>query len=343
MSIRIRGPLVILTATSLLLAVGHARGGSIGLHLGTPGNSTAEAQAAGGRDASTRVANAALVKRGFTVNPDGRVGAMVELADPSAVEVYLHGPAASALSAGAQVPAQAAAQAVAAAQAQIAHLDQVQQEMVAVLTGPAIAADLIYRVRRVYNGIAIQVDPAALETIRALPGVKAVHPLVPKHLENFTSVPFIGAPQVWGGVGGGATGAGVKVGVIDTGIDYLHHDFGGSGAVPERRELRQRRTGRGPPRSWAATTSRATTTTRPASTGRRRPRQTPIRWTATATGVTSPARWRDTGRTRTGARSRVRGTPAPRSPRSMIGPGVGAAGAAVRAEDLRLQRVRRTW
>ena len=232
MSARTRGPVSILTAASLLLAVGHARGGLIGPRPGARGNPAVESRAPGGRDASARVANATLVKRGFTVNADGRVGAMVELADPSAVEVYLHGRAASAMSAGAQAPAQAVAQAVAAAQAQIAHLDQVQQDMAAVLTGPAIAADLIYRVGRVYNGIAIQVDPAALEQIRAVPGVKAVYPLVPKHLENFTSVPFIGAPQVWGGVGGGATGAGVKVGVIDTGIDYLHEDFGGSGVYP---------------------------------------------------------------------------------------------------------------
>jgi subtilisin family serine protease len=157
---------------------------------------------------------------------------MVELVDPPAVEVYLQSTGVSTMAVGTRASSPVTAQAVAAAQAHIAHLDQVQQDMAAVLTGPAIAADLIYRVQRVYNGIAVQVDGAALDRIRALPGVKAVHPLVPKHLDNFTSVPFIGAPQVWGGVGGGATGAGVRVGVIDTGIDYLHHDFGGSGIYP---------------------------------------------------------------------------------------------------------------
>jgi subtilisin family serine protease len=178
---------------------------------------------------SGRAANAALIKKGFTVYSDGRVGAMVELVDPPAVEVYLRSPGVSAMAVGTKASSLVAAQAAAAARAHIAHLDQVQKDMVDVLTGPGIAADLIYRVQRVYNGIAVQVDGAALNQIRALPGVKAVHPLVPKHLDNFTSVPFIGAPQVWGGVGGGATGAGVKVGVIDTGIDYIHFDFGGSG------------------------------------------------------------------------------------------------------------------
>jgi subtilisin family serine protease len=154
---------------------------------------------------------------------------MVELVDPSAVEVFLHTPGVSTMAVGDRASSAVAAQAASAAQAHIARLDQVQRGMVELLTGPEIAADLIYRVQRVYNGIAVQVDGASLDRIRALPGVKAVHPLVPKRMENFTSVPFIGAPQVWGGLGGGATGAGVKVGVIDSGIDYLHNDFGGSG------------------------------------------------------------------------------------------------------------------
>ncbi len=167
---------------------------------------------------------------GFSVRPDGRTAAMVELVDPPAVRVYLRSMQASAMATGAATGPQAATtQALAAARAQVAHLDQVQREIADVLTTSDIAADLIYRVQRVYNGIAVMVDVAKLDEIRTLPGVKAVHPLVPKHLANFTSVPFIGAPQVWNGSPAGATGAGVKVGVIDTGIDYLHADFGGSG------------------------------------------------------------------------------------------------------------------
>ncbi len=228
MSVRTRGPVLILVAVTALLAVEHARGAAGGFHLTRQRPSAGKTRAAGGPGSPGRAADAALVKRGFTVNADGRVGAMVELVEPSAVETYLHSRIATAAGTGAQASPAIAAQA-AAARAQIAHLDQVQRDMAGVLAGPGIAADLIYRVQRVYNGIAVRVDGAALDRIRALPGVKAVHPLVPKRLDNFTSVPFIGAPQVWGGVGGGATGAGVKVGVIDTGIDYLHHDFGGSG------------------------------------------------------------------------------------------------------------------
>jgi subtilisin family serine protease len=47
-----------------------------------------------------------------------------------------------------------------------------------------------------------------------------------------SSVPFIGAPNVWGGIAA-ADGTGVRIGIIDTGIDYTHADFGGSGLVSD--------------------------------------------------------------------------------------------------------------
>ena len=164
-----------------------------------------------------------LAAQGYAVHADGRVAVMVELSDPPAVEVYQSRMTASALAAG------VSAGATAVVQAHIARLQQAQQVVVDALAGPQFAASVLYRAQRVYNGVAAVVDADKLEALRALPGVKGVHPLIPKHTTNSTSVPFIGAPQVWAGAGHTATGTGVKVGLIDTGIDYLHADFGGSG------------------------------------------------------------------------------------------------------------------
>lgn len=119
-----------------------------------------------------------------------------------------------------------AGQANLAARAQLNLIEQAQQSLLAPLAG--LNAQVLYRVQRVYNGIAVRIDASRLPAVLALPGVKAIHPLVPKYRLNTGSVPLIGAPQVWQGPSG-KTGAGVKVAIIDTGVDYIHVDFGGSG------------------------------------------------------------------------------------------------------------------
>jgi subtilisin family serine protease len=156
----------------------------------------------------------------------GRVGVMIELTGEPTARTYARilssTPAVRAL--GADVTAQATV----AAQQQLAQVEAAQKSLLPALTGAEIGAEVIYRVQRVYNGIAVYVDPARVDAIRRLPGVKAVHPLVPDRMLLTTSVPWIGAPQVWQGIGN-VTGTGVSIGIIDSGIDYLHKDFGGSG------------------------------------------------------------------------------------------------------------------
>ena len=86
--------------------------------------------------------------------------------------------------------------------------------------------------------------------------------------DNVHGVPLIGAPAVWDGLNG-FHGEGVKVAVIDTGIDYTHADFGGPGTARptptrthrDRSRPTRRCSARTLRRSRAASTSSATTTT----------------------------------------------------------------------------------
>ncbi|MEV7602769.1 S8 family serine peptidase [Kitasatospora sp. NPDC089797] len=92
----------------------------------------------------------------------------------------------------------------------------------------APAARELYRTRTLLTGLAVSAPAEQLPALRALPGVRAVHPIVNKQRDNAYSVPLTGAPGVWEGAGGN-TGQGVRIGIIDSGIDYTHADFGGPG------------------------------------------------------------------------------------------------------------------
>ena len=87
------------------------------------------------------------------------------------------------------------------------------------------------RMQSAYNGMRVTIDASELPAIKELPGVKDVHELPNYDHSNVRGVPYIGAPGVWGGAvnGTGYTGEGIKVAVIDSGIDYTHADFGGPG------------------------------------------------------------------------------------------------------------------
>ena len=84
-----------------------------------------------------------------------------------------------------------------------------------------------------YNGIKVEAPRNEVAALASLPNVVAVHGIQLVHRDNATSVPFLGIPsEVWDPEDGlGFTGAGVKIAVIDTGIDYTHANFGGPGTV----------------------------------------------------------------------------------------------------------------
>ena len=84
-------------------------------------------------------------------------------------------------------------------------------------------------ITRLGNALKVHVRRNQVEEIAALPGVQKIFPvrLHPRALTH--SVPFIGGTAAWGTGGGRVDGRKMRIGIIDTGIDYTHADFGGSG------------------------------------------------------------------------------------------------------------------
>jgi subtilisin family serine protease len=86
---------------------------------------------------------------------------------------------------------------------------------------------VVAQLQTAYNGVQVQVREKDVAGLAELPGVVAVHKVRSFKPSNTNGVPFIGGPEAWGDYG--KTGKGVKIAIIDTGIDYTHKDFGGAG------------------------------------------------------------------------------------------------------------------
>ena len=80
-----------------------------------------------------------------------------------------------------------------------------------------------------YNGIKVRIARDKFDQLASLPGVVGVRPLFPVRPNNVQGIPLIGTPGVWQSLG--IHGEGVKIGIIDTGIDYTHANFGGPGTA----------------------------------------------------------------------------------------------------------------
>lgn len=80
------------------------------------------------------------------------------------------------------------------------------------------------------NGIKVSIPRNRIDTLRSIPGVVDVRMVGTYEPTNATSVPFIGAPAVWQ-LPPKYQGQGVRIAIIDTGIDYTHANFGGPGTV----------------------------------------------------------------------------------------------------------------
>jgi minor extracellular serine protease Vpr len=82
-----------------------------------------------------------------------------------------------------------------------------------------------------YNGFLIQATHRQLESIARTPGVRLIYRAPEWAPDLRDAVPFVGADRVYDTLGYG--GAGVRIAVIDTGIDYFHRSLGGAGRAAD--------------------------------------------------------------------------------------------------------------
>jgi hypothetical protein len=138
------------------------------------------------------------------VGANGHVAVMIELATPAVI-------------AAPNIPSSLSPrQQVAAAQAAL--MPQLA----------ALNAQVLFQTSLVYAGVAVTIPADQLDRLRALPGIARVAILTPKLPSDvFPSTPDGARPAV--AAVAAATGQGMRIGLIDRGIDYTHADFGGPG------------------------------------------------------------------------------------------------------------------
>ncbi|WNB85323.1 S8 family serine peptidase [Cellulomonas sp. ATA003] len=145
----------------------------------------------------------------------GIVTAFVELSAPSALDVAEEGGSTAALEAATE------------------HIESLAEDVVPDAPTAGLTATAPQRLSVTTNLVAGTVVRGDAEEVRALadrPEVVAVHRVTAKSVNDAPTNALTRVRQAWRSTG--LTGAGMRVGVIDTGIDYTHATFGGPG-TPE--------------------------------------------------------------------------------------------------------------
>jgi subtilisin family serine protease len=138
-------------------------------------------------------------------------------ARPAFVElvVLLHKPSAALATGGARGP-------------YLASLARSQDAFTSRLERAVPGARVRWRYEVVLDGVAVVAPAGSAGRIASLPEVAGVYPSVTYRRSLFQSPAVIGAPQVWGPTLATA-GEGMKIGIIDDGIDQTHPFFSPSG------------------------------------------------------------------------------------------------------------------
>ncbi len=155
-----------------------------------------------------------------TGHASGRVTVIVDLKLPPLATAYGGGFAA-------QSSPQKLNVASAGARAYLARLARAQRVAAAQIRAAIPQARIQNRYRVVLDGFALRLPYRALPTLERLSAVRKVYPSLGYHLDTNKSPSVIHADQFWASTGG--MGQGVKIGVVDDGVDMTNPFFNPAG------------------------------------------------------------------------------------------------------------------
>src|SRR6185312_11637134 len=92
----------------------------------------------------------------------------------------------------------------------------------------ALGGTEVGRVRIAYNAVIVQIDASKLDSIAQNPEVMTIRAVGQYRLADDSTNAYIGASKLQAA---GFDGTGVRVAMLDSGIDYTHFNLGGPGTV----------------------------------------------------------------------------------------------------------------
>ncbi len=203
------------SAVAVLAAALTAGFTGVGTAAGQPTNLAPSAPQPSKQLADDALSGGKLAPRLATAK--GPVTAFIELSETPAVDVYN-----TELRRG-------KAAAKASARAAKGKIDAKAAKVLATLRGTDRNAREVVRTRNAVPGMTVVADAAKLRELTKNPDVRSIRLTVPKTVDNAGAAQLTRVLNQWQTTG--RLGDNVRVGIIDTGIDYTHAGFGGPGTV----------------------------------------------------------------------------------------------------------------
>ena len=182
-------------------------------------------------DKSTKLERRTAITEGRLADAPGKLSPRI-LANPDktqAVFVQLSGRSAAQVNTAAREAGASRSVASKATQARQAQVERNANTVTAAARKSDPRAKQLFAVTNGLAGVAVRTDAAGIRAMARRSDVVKITPLTTYRLQNASAAQLTQTLKAWQSTG--LTGSGVRVGVIDTGIDYTHADFGGPGTV----------------------------------------------------------------------------------------------------------------